>query len=215
MKALLVCVVAAALAAACAAAGGSSSAANTMTLVGFNDAFCQTAVAWNQSYAPERCYSETLPLGVTGSYTAACAPNSLSGNCVTINAFGDDSSCGNSSIVRPEAFPCGACLSFVPGVHEVFENCEGGAPIYKSGCDATCSVCLATTNFAPGQCHDLRTMSKHPLFGTYYSLGGVQTCDTIVTFHNYAGTQCDGLTAYVQPVPVGLCVNGTIVYCDQ
>jgi hypothetical protein len=195
------------------AAAAAKSTAARMTVVSYADAFCKTNVTSKQSFIPGKCYGESLPLGVTGSYTAACAPNPLSGKCVTINAFGTDFTCANTSIVRPESFPCGTCLSFAPLLNEVFENCDGGSPVYKSGCDPTCTVCALTTTFARGQCNYLRTLSAHPILGTYFSLGSVQPCSTIMTFNNYVGTGCDGITAYVQPVPVGICVNGTVATC--
>lgn len=188
----------------------SSATAQTMTLWGYADAFCATETTWNQTYNAGQCYPQMIPkLNVKGSYTSTCTVNPTANqNCASLVNFGSDSTCNPGSAVRPETFPCDTCISILPLVYFQITGCATGNPVYESLCDSSCGTCLSHTPMS-GACTDLETLG-----GGYYSLGNVSLCPTIMTFSNYLGRGCDGHHLYSQPVPVGLCVNGTMAQCS-
>ncbi len=171
----------------------------------FSKSSCDGALTSNQSYSERTCYSEVDP---TGSYFTSFTLPTADALVVSFTDHGADGSCSTVPPAQrqPEVFPCDVCMSFGSG-YAIFANCSSGAPLLKSACDATCGSCARESLFRFGVgCQQFDWFD-----GGFMSLAAIAVSQGYITYSNFASQDCSGPLLYAQPVPIGMCMNGTMV----
>lgn len=92
--------------------------------------------------------------------------------------------------------------------YAVIRHCDSGSPVVESKCsDNACLNCSAVAHLRFGvDCQQFEWFD-----GGFMSLASIADSKGFVTYSNYLTATCEGPLLYAQPVPVGFCMNGTMV----
>lgn len=177
-----------------------STGASTINVTRCTDGLCSVGCKAGESFPTGKC----LPFRFDHrSEKAACltVPNA---RCLKLHAF-NDSTCSNTDERFEQSLRCGVCSHDFKLGHFTFDGCGANAQstTLKYQCsDATCGNCTKSKTITIGDCAEsVADPHMHIVFkGTF-------SCEKVIRFQQYEGTDCKKADGFVGEVISGACTG--------